>query len=188
MQMKAASIALTDLQGQPCRHAARGGLGAVMGSKGLKAIVIGDEGLSKVESADPAAFHGAVKGLIKALRGDRGVPLYRMNFGTAGAVNFVNAMGSRPTHNFKEGSFAGAEKISGESVKELNEKRGGGMHACMPGCIVKCSIIFKDQEGRYVTSALEYETLALLGSNLGIDDLTSLPGWTGSLTILDWTQ
>lgn len=174
MQMRAASVALTDAEGRPCRHAARGGLGAVMGSKGLKAIVIDDDHLTKVESKDPEAFRNAVKSLVQMLRGDKGIPATRSRYGTPGAINILNKLGGLPTHNFREGTFAGAEKISGEALKELNEARGGTMHGCMPGCIVKCSIIFHNEKREYVTSSLEFETIALMGSNLCIDDLDSI--------------
>lgn len=145
-----------------------------MGSKGLKAIVIDDDRLPKVESKDPEAFHNGIKSLLKILRGNRGVPSYRSIYGTSGALNIINALGCLPTRNFREGSFAGAEKISGETLKELNQIRGGKMHACMPGCVVKCSNVFYDKNHKYVTAALEYETIGLMGSNLGIDDLDTI--------------
>jgi aldehyde:ferredoxin oxidoreductase len=174
MQMSAASIAFTDVEGRPCRQAARGGLGAVMGSKGLKAIVIDDAHMPKVDSKNPEAFRKAIKFLIKALQGDRGVPSYRFSYGTPGALNFLNTLGALPTRNFREGSFTEAEKISGETLKELNQTRGGKMHGCMPGCIVKCSIIFHNKDHKYLTAALEFETIALMGSNLCIDDLDTI--------------
>jgi len=60
--------------------------------------------------------------------------------------------------------------VSGEAIAKLGQERGGRMDGCMPGCIVKCSIIFNDADGKHVTSAFEYETIALLGTNLGISD------------------
>lgn len=174
MQMSAASIAFTDLEGRPSRHAARGGLGAVMGSKGLKAIVIDDADAPRIDSKDPEAFRNAIRSLIRVLQKDGGVPSYRFSYGTPGALNFLNTLGALPTRNFREGSFSGAEKISGETLKELNQSRGGKMHGCMPGCIVKCSIVFHNKHNRYVTAGLEYETIALMGSNLCIDDLDTI--------------
>ncbi len=84
----------------------------------------------------------------------------------------ANERGSLPTRNHRFGSFAGSEGLSSQKMIELQEKRGGSMvHGCMPGCIVKCSNIFHDNEKRYLTSGLEYESLAMLGANLEIDDI-----------------
>jgi aldehyde:ferredoxin oxidoreductase len=83
-------------------------------------------------------------------------------------------MGGLPTRNFRSGRFEGVEKISGERMAELRKIRGGKMHACMPTCAVGCSPIFLNQDGEYVTSAFEYESLAMFGSNLEIDDIDAI--------------
>jgi aldehyde:ferredoxin oxidoreductase len=172
--MKSATAAFTDSEGRPCRHAARGGLGAVMGSKGLKAIVVDSGELPVRKPEDPEAFHKSIKALVKLIRGAQGVPSYRTKYGTSGAMKSMNALGCLPTRNFKEGSFGAAGKISGEALKELRQVRGGRMHGCMPGCVVKCSNEFYDRDGKYLTAALEYETISLLGCNLDIADLDTI--------------
>jgi len=174
MQMAAASIAVTDLDGRPSRHAARGGLGAVMGSKKLKAIVIDDSGASRVALHDSEAFQKTVQGLVEVLKADKGSPRAYATFGTPFTVQFVNTLGSMPTKDYQAGSFENAESISGQTIKEINTRRGGKMHPCMPGCVTQCSIVFFAEDGSHITSALEYETLVMLGSNLEIGDLDAI--------------
>jgi aldehyde:ferredoxin oxidoreductase len=83
-------------------------------------------------------------------------------------------MGALPTRNFRAGKFEGVEKITGERMAELRKIRGGKMHACMPSCVIGCSPLFLNERGEYVTSAFEYESLAMLGSNLAIDDIDDI--------------
>ena len=167
-----ASIAVSDMEGNPTRHAGRGGLGAVMGSKGLKAIVIDDAGTKAVPAADPDAFKAGAKKLAEAL-GEHPVTSEGLTqFGTAVLVNLVNEAGALPTRNFRTGAFEGAGKISGEQMTENIKERGGKpSHACHPGCVIRCSNVYHDAEGKYLTAGLEYETIAMNGSNLGIDDI-----------------
>jgi aldehyde:ferredoxin oxidoreductase len=168
MRMRASTVAVTDQDGRPSRHAARGGLGAVMGSKGLKAIVIDDSGTSRVEIKDRDAFQKSINGLVDTIKQDKGSPRLNSSFGTPGVISFVNTIGSMPTMNYRRGSFEEAKNIMGETIKEINERRGGTMHGCMPGCIIQCSIVFFGEDGSPITSAFEYETIAMMGSNLGI--------------------
>ena len=102
MKMAAATIAVTDTNGRPCRHAGRGGLGGVMGSKGLKAIVIDPEGSQLRKGADPGAFAEAVKEYTKILQSSKKTAFWREN-GTAGLVDVSQARGSLPTRNFTSG-------------------------------------------------------------------------------------
>ena len=174
-RMAAASIAVTDPEGHPTRHAGRGGLGAVMGSKGLKAIVVDDAGAKYFEAADKDAYRRLVTEFSKMTLEDprtKNMSLY----GTAGVIRFVNRenVASFPTRNHRFGTFAGAEKISGQRIAELAPERGGRMLPCMAGCIIKCSILFNNERGEHITTALEFETLSLLGANLEIDDLEAI--------------
>jgi aldehyde:ferredoxin oxidoreductase len=173
-RMAASTIAVTDIDGRPSRHAARGGLGAVMGSKGLKAIVIDDSGTPRVKIKDTENFQKAVKGLVDTLKADKGMPYVFSEFGTSGGMGFMNTIGSMPTRNYRSGSFEQGENLYGEAIKELNTRRGGTMHGCMPGCVIQCSIVFNGDNGNHLTSALEYETLAMMGSNLGIGNLDAI--------------
>jgi aldehyde:ferredoxin oxidoreductase len=163
-----ASVAFTD-EGErhPSRHAARGGLGAVMGAKGLKAIVVDDEGTRARQAKDPAAFKQYVATMSKEYKA--GPQLFQ--FGTSTTVPIANMMSTLPTRNRREMMFEGADGLNGMKIVEGFATRGGKMHHCMTGCIVQCSNIVNDADGKYVTSALEFETIALCGSNCGVGDL-----------------
>ena len=177
MKLSAASVAVSDTKGRPTRHAGRGGMGAVMGSKGLKAVVVDDGGATPIEYADFDAFKAAAAKLRKALQAhdvtkpDGGLA----TFGTNVLVNVINEAGAFPTRNFTDGRFEGADKISGETMHDLIKERGGNTtHAGCTTCIIQCSNIFHDKDKNYVTSALEYETIWANGANCGIDDLDAI--------------
>jgi len=174
MKMSAATIAVTDTNGRPCRHAGRGGLGGVMGSKGLKAVVMDPEGSQLRKGADPGAFAEAVKEYTKILQSSKRTAFWREN-GTAALIDVSHARGSLPTRNFTSGAYDKKDRINSDRLKVLVAQRKGAMgHACMRGCIIRCSNIFNDPQGRYLTSGLEYETIAMMGSNLDIDDLDTI--------------
>ncbi|AVX21109.1 aldehyde:ferredoxin oxidoreductase [Carboxydocella sporoproducens DSM 16521] len=172
LALPVASVAVTNREGLPSRHAGRGGMGAVMGSKGLKAIVlVGKDGVSR-PAAQPEQFTAAMRawseGLIKGKKA-------LTRFGTAMLVNVINGIGGLPTRNYRQGRFELAEKLSGEELEARATARGGRTaHACHRGCVIRCSNIYHDEQGQYLTSALEYETLCLLGSNLGIGDIDAV--------------
>jgi aldehyde:ferredoxin oxidoreductase len=173
--MHAASIAVNDPEGRPTRHAARGGLGALMAAKGLKAIVVDDGGAKNVDAADAPAFRDAMLAFSKVVLDDpRTHNLSRT--GTAGVIKFVNRdnVQSLPTRNHRLGAMPSADLIGGQHIAELGEQRGGRMLPCMAGCIIKCAILFNDAGGAHVTTALEFETIALLGSNLEVDDIDAV--------------
>lgn len=163
-----ASVAFTD-EGHrhPARHAARGGLGAVMGSKGLKAVVVDDEGTKARLPKDMPAFKEYVARLSKEYKA--GPQLFQ--FGTSTTVPLANMLSTLPTRNRREMQFEGFNTLDGMRLVENFKTRGGGMHHCMTGCIVSCSNIVHGPDGSYVTSALEFETIALCGSNCAIDDI-----------------
>jgi len=99
-------------------------------------------------------------------------------YGTAVLVNILNEAGGLPTRNFSAGQFEGAARISGEAINEavqvrkVNGKAEGEVgHGCHPGCIIKCSNIYPDEQGKAIVSCIEYETTWSLGANCGIDDL-----------------
>jgi len=172
MRMSAASIAITDMEVRPTRHAGRGGVGAVMGSKGVKVIVIDETGLKNREPKDPEKFREAnkrwVDGLKKHPVTGQGLPAY----GTNVLANIINEAGAYPTNNFSKGQFEGVSKISGETLAETETKRGGvATHGCHRGCVIQCSGIYVDKKGNYVTKQPEYETVWAHGANCGIDDL-----------------
>jgi aldehyde:ferredoxin oxidoreductase len=174
MRLKAASVMVTTPDFH-IRVAARGGLGAVMGSKNLKALVIDDTGSSPVEAKDKAKFREAMGALSKAILADPLGPGFR-DIGTPVLVMMINSFGCFPTKNYSLGQFEGAEKISGEYMAELMKKRPNAQpsHRCMDGCIVSCSNVYTDENGEVIVSGLEYETIGLMGSNCMIDDLDSI--------------
>jgi len=168
MGLSGASVAFTD-EGKrhPARHAARGGLGAAMGAKGLKAIVVDDDGTQARLPKDMAIFKSYIANMSKEYKA--GPQLFQ--FGTSTTVPLANMMSTFPTRNRHEMQFEAADGLDGAKLVANFPTRGGGMHHCMTGCIVKCSNIVHDADGNYVTSALEFETLALCGSNCGIGDI-----------------
>jgi len=173
MELRAAGIQNLDKDRIPSRIAARGGLGALMGSKCIKAIVIDPSGGEKPPIADQPAFRAAQKAYTKSLLEHPQTTTYH-DYGTAAMTNITNHFGSLPTRGFSEGQFEGAEKISGEHMREILLARGGESnpsHACMPGCTIQCSNVYGSADGKTLVSPLEYETIGLMGSNLGIDDL-----------------
>jgi aldehyde:ferredoxin oxidoreductase len=176
MKLKAAGIQNLDKEGVPSRISARGGLGAVMGSKGLKAIVFNGSGGKKPPIDNPEAFKLAQKEYTKSLMDHPQTALYR-DYGTAAMVQMCQSFGSLPTRNFSSGMFENADAISGEKLREMLLARGGvsnPTHACMPGCTIRCSNIFGGEDGKVIVSPLEYETIGLMGSNLGISDLDTI--------------
>ena len=174
--MVAASIAISTSEGYASRHCGRGGMGALMGSKGIKAIAIDDSAAQKENSlctiADVAGFSAACKEWSKELIASKSA---LTNFGTTGVLGIVNKLGSLPTQNFSKGQFEYVEDICGEKLKETVLNRGGKTgHACSAGCVIRCSNIYNNRDGEYLTSGLEYETVVLMGSNLMIHDLDTI--------------
>ena len=166
---KGASVSFTDIFGDPSRNAARGGLGAVMGSKGLKAIMIDPSQAGPADTAHPEEFRKVVKSWINTLKHDISCSLYS-RFGTPFAINNSANQGTLVSNNYRSGTPNNFIAVSGNRIQEILFERGGKMHGCMPGCVVKCSIIYPDKDGKRLCSAYEYETIALLGTNLGIID------------------
>jgi len=175
MKMSAASMAFTDMELRPTRHAGRGGVGAVMGAKGVKVIVLDDSDMPVRSPKDPEKFKEAntnfVAGLKKHPVTGEGLPAY----GTNVLTNVISEAGGYPTNNFQLGQFEGASKISGETQAELETSRGGkATHGCHKGCTIQCSGTFNDKDGNYLTKQVEYETVWAHGANCGIDDLDAI--------------
>jgi aldehyde:ferredoxin oxidoreductase len=177
MKLSAASVAFTDMEQRPTRHAGRGGVGAVMGSKGVKAIVLDDAEMKMRPAKDPEKFKAANKAFVAGLKKHpvtgEGLPA----FGTNVLTNVLSEAGGYPTRNFSSGQFEGAGKISGETQAALENERGGegsATHGCHRGCIIRCSGTFYDKNGRFLTKQPEYETVWAHGGNCGIDDLDAI--------------
>ncbi len=175
MKMAIASIAFTDMEQRPTRHAARGGPGAVMGSKGVKVIVLDDSGTKRRAAKDPDKFKEANKRFVRGLKKHsvtgEGLPAY----GTNVLTHIINEAGAYPTNNFSTGRFDEAARISGETLAQTETDRGGkATHGCHTGCVIQCSGTYMDKNGKFLTKQPEYETIWAHGGNCGIGDLDAI--------------
>ncbi len=149
------------------RAAGRGGVGAVMGSKNLKAIVV--EGSKRVPIADKQKFMLTVREKINKLKNDPTAGGGLPNYGTAVLVNIINENGLYPVRNFRTGVFEHAYEQSGEAMAKKYLIRNQPCYACPIGCgrVNKLPTVG-------VTEGPEYESIWALGANLGINDLASI--------------
>lgn len=175
-RLPSANISFKDPESN-IRSAGRGGLGAVLGSKKIKAIVIDDTGATKVPIAEPEKFKAAAKIFSRALLdhpvSGEGLAAY----GTNVLVNIVNEAGGLPANNFTEGQIDYADNISGETMNATITERGGEgkvAHGCHRGCVIRCSQWYTDKQGKYITSGFEYETIWGLGADSRIKDLDEI--------------
>lgn len=176
MKLGASGVAVTDARDIQVRYAARGGLGAVMGSKGIKAIVVDDGDAEPSAAFDEALLGEASKALAQAILEDPKTD-NRHRFGTPAILMVANELGLLPTRNFTAGQFEKAEEIAGERVRELIETRGGEGRSgtpCVRGCVISCSNVFPDSSGKKTVASIQYENIVLLGPNCGIGDLDAI--------------
>jgi aldehyde:ferredoxin oxidoreductase len=172
-------VVFDDMSQRPSRYAGRGGLGAVMGSKGLKFILMDDTGAPGVEILDKDLFKVGRRKMVDALQEHPITkPKGALNtYGTAVLINILNEAGGLPTRNFSGGRFENAAKIAGEAIFEGNKERLGEElynHACSPGCIIRCSNTWHKADKSEHVSCIEYESDWAFGANLGIDDLDQI--------------
>jgi aldehyde:ferredoxin oxidoreductase len=152
------------------RAAGRSGVGAVMGSKNLKAVAV--KGSGSIPIAHKKAFRKATLDVLQKVKANpvtsKGLPTY----GTCVLVNIVNASGVFPTRNFREGVFEGAEKISGETIVDNILVRN---RACF-GCPIACGRVVKVTNPKYecFSEGPEYESDWSLGGCCGIDNLDAI--------------
>lgn len=183
-----AGIAFADTDGRPSRLAARGGVGAVMGSKKVKAIVVDIHKMPTFH--DRKKVMGAVREYGARLAKEPAIDTFK-RVGTAMMADIMNRVGGLPVRNFSAGRLVEASegplKLGGDYIREQNLSRGGQTaHACMPGCTIECSNVYVDASGKEIVSPLEYETLGLVGSNCGLtdpDDVARLNGVANDLGI-----
>ncbi len=165
-------ISFSDVDLRPSRLAARGGVGAVMGSKKVKAIVLD---LHKMPTLhDRKKVMGAVKEYKKMLDAEPAIVAFQ-DIGTAMVADYTNHVGGLPVNNFAVGRAVDTDKeifkLGGDALRAQNLERGGETtHACMPGCTIQCSNVYADKDGNEVVSPVEYETIGLLGTNCGLTD------------------
>ncbi|MCX8044504.1 MAG: aldehyde ferredoxin oxidoreductase family protein [Desulfobacterota bacterium] len=153
------------------RAAGRSGVGAVMGSKNLKAIAV--RGTKKIAKHNNDTFTAAVRAATERLKAgpvtSQGLP----KFGTAILVNIINECGILPTRNFQQSVFAGASKISGETLAETYLVRNKACYACPIAC-GRLTKVTSPETFKGEGEGPEYETVELLGAGCGIDDLAAI--------------
>lgn len=176
LEGSATGVAFDDLENKPSRYAGRGGLGAVMASKGLKFIVVDSENAPGVEIEDEETFEEGREKLSNALMEHdvtkEGGALN--SYGTDVLINIINEAGALPHENFSKGSSDKAANVSGERKAEIIKERGGDRpHMCSPGCLIQCSENWVQKDGNKV-GVLEYESVWALGPNCGIFDLDTV--------------
>ncbi len=165
-------ISFSDVDLRPSRLAARGGVGAVMGSKKVKAIVLD---LNRMPTfKDRKKVMGAVKQYKKMLDAEPAIKAFQ-DIGTAMVADYTNHVGGLPVNNFAIGRQTDTSvevfQMGGDALRARNIERGGiTTHACMPGCTIQCSNVYADKDGNEVVSPVEYETIGLLGTNCGLKD------------------
>jgi aldehyde:ferredoxin oxidoreductase len=142
------------------RHAGRGGLGAVMGAKRLKAIAV--HAATKVASADPPAVLAAARDL-RARSFGPATAKYR-ELGTLANLLAFNAISTLPTRNFQAATFAGAPKLAAEDLSKL---RSVTRNSCA-SCTIGCEHIYSARGGKQMR--VEYENVFALGPMCGVSD------------------
>ncbi|MFT5350964.1 MAG: aldehyde:ferredoxin oxidoreductase, partial [Gammaproteobacteria bacterium] len=167
-----AGIAISDVDLRPARLAARGGVGAVMGSKKVKAIVADLHKMPTLHERKKVI--GAIRQYADKLNNDSMIESYS-KLGTAMMADYMNHIGGLPVRNFTAGRLVDTDieklKMGGDYIREQNIARGGDpSHACMPGCLIKCSNVYVDADGKEIVSPVEYETIGLMGTNCGLSD------------------
>lgn len=176
MKMAGAGVAVTGPGDVQIRYGARGGLGAVLGAKGIKAILVDDTGAKPQAAFDEKLLGEAGKTLAAAIMADPKTE-NRHVFGTPAVLMMCNELGILPTRNFSAGRFDQAEAISGEHIAAVIKERGGEGRSgtpCVRGCVISCSNVFPDREGKKIVASLQYESIALLGSNCGIGNIDDI--------------
>jgi aldehyde:ferredoxin oxidoreductase len=146
------------------RQAGRGGVGAVMGSKKLKAIVL--HGTKSIPVADMDAYRKAGMALYKACKDSEGLKDWT-RYGTTIVVSWCDEVGALPTRNFSAGSFEGGKNLYGPVMREKIVITDKG---CF-GCPSPCGKYSRNKKYNTYVEGPEYETIGLMGSNLGIDDI-----------------
>lgn len=184
-----AGISFSDNDNRPSRLAARGGVGAVMGNKKVKAMVMDLHKMPPL--VDRKKTLAAVRTYAQWVQEDPAVQTVYNPVGTMSMADYTNHIGGIPVNNFTLGTQVDDDKepfmMGGTFIRELNLSRGGKhTHACMPGCLIQCSNVYAGADGKEVTSPVEYETLALLGTNCGLthpDNLAIMNQWCNELGV-----
>ena len=174
--MASSSIACTDMELRPTRHAGRGGVGAVMGSKQVKVIVLDDTGMKMRAPKDPEKFKEANKRFAEGLQGPSG-----HRAGAAGLRHQCpdqhpqRGRGLSHLQLRRRAASRGLIRSAAKPRRKPETARGGeATHGCHRGCVIRCSGIYHDKDGHYLTKQPEYETVWAHGGNCGICDLDTI--------------
>ncbi len=174
--MHAAGIACPDDKDLQVRYAGRGGLGALLGSKGIKAIVVSAKQSEPPDVHDPVLMKETIKEITHLLAVDP-KSKNRKLYGTLDILEVANQVGMMPTRNFSEGSFEQADGLIGPNFSAMVAKRGGVGRSgtpCVPGCTIQCSNVLPNIKGEKIVASLQYESAVMLGPNLGIGDVDTI--------------
>jgi len=163
-------VPYASIQATPNRSFGRSGLGAVMGSKNLKAVAA--RGTKRVPTASPQAFTALAGEMHRRIRENEFFPSLA-RYGTSGLVSIVNEIGRFPTRNFQNGEYVHADMIGGEALREGFWEKDDGCFACP----IRCDKVYRVRAGEFagaVTSSLEYETLNSFGAAVDNNNLASI--------------
>ncbi len=150
------------------RSIGRGGLGAVMGAKQLKAVVVAGNGTHRPVVADPERLEFIVYEAEKLLKSNPITSQALPEFGTSVLVNVLNQAGAFPTRNYRESQFERAADISGEMLKREHVQKRSACRGCVIGCARRTTAGGESGEGP------EYESIWALGGDCGVGDLTAI--------------
>ncbi len=179
---RTASIMSAEMNtGLPCRAGARGGMGAVMGSKKLKALVVEHSDtprIYEIHAENDKKLIEMNKKVVEAIKTNplsgNVMPLY----GSAAGIDTTGKMGALPWNNFNGKFCPDWEKLGTVAWRDALISHGGhSTIPCQPSCLARCSNEYHHSDGHYLSAGIEYETVALCGSNLGIfnpDDVCRL--------------
>ena len=154
-------VKLATVISQKGRSGGRPGMGTVMGSKNLKALVL--HGTRELSAAEPNKLKDLGQESYQAILDNDNYQFWKRQ-GTMYTIQWCQEHSTLPTHNFREGLFDEADAISGTTMERMVTKQRG-----CPNCNMTCGNVIEDSEGR--ESELDYENVAMLGSNIGIGDL-----------------
>jgi aldehyde:ferredoxin oxidoreductase len=150
-------------------------LGAVMGSKRLKAIL-----LRRADKRTPGSPNKDTKSstttFSRLVANNSRVKVLR-DYGTASTTMQVQVMGGLCARNFSQGSLENPDSVTGEMMRDLILERGGvgkPTESCMDGCVIQCSNIFPSKDGQLAAAPVEFETIGLCGINLGLNDFDQI--------------
>ena len=174
MRMSNSTIAVTDTHFRPTRQARRGGVGAVMGAKGIKCIVVDPAGSRPRVPADLHKFKAANRAFVEGLKRNRVTGRDLRKQGTNALTDIINEAGGYPANNFRHGQFTAHTFIDGAAMESLTTLRTGkasSPEGCHFGCDIRCAGNFYDEKGAWMNKRPGYETVWAHGANCGISDL-----------------